>query len=94
MKVKWDDITSYSQNDKKREPSTWAFKAGAVTVVVTRYHGCPDQWFLRCDAFGFNLHQLMHKEINEAKWEALGIVWNRARVTEKVLGDALSWRHE
>lgn len=82
----WQDVTSYSQNDTAREPRSWEFGAGAVRVIVTRQHGIPGVWFLRCDGVGFACHTLTQAKIDDAKAEALGLVKNRLLVACRALG--------
>lgn len=70
----WEDETTYSQNDKKRIPSIFVFYAGKLRIVVHRHiHYPEDQWLLSCYGI-FDKYKLSHKDIKDAKNEALRIV--------------------
>lgn len=55
----WKDITSYSQGDRKRVPSTWQLRLTSDTrIVVMRDHRAdPDNWTMHCEPW-FNTKSL------------------------------------
>ena len=65
---KWEDVSSWSRDEKDRTPKTWQCRLGPMVLVVTRhvhYRG----WVMRSD---FDECQpLMSSEIEAAKNEAL-----------------------
>lgn len=68
----WVDITSYSQNDKVRTPKTWELRIQPMTqIIVTRLHGVPDLWFLKCYRLGIETVQLQSTDLEKAKQEAV-----------------------
>ena len=41
----WQDVTSYSQGDKKRLPNCWSVKVGHFKLsLVWNHRYCPDTW--------------------------------------------------
>lgn len=48
----WIDVTSYSRDDKQREPKTWEQRVGDLHVIVTRHIRHPGSWLIRCDQLG------------------------------------------
>jgi hypothetical protein len=67
----WKDATSYSRDDRKREPTIWETHVSGVEVMVHRhiYNG-PDTWLLSCRDVGIERRELRSKDIDAAKREA------------------------
>lgn len=68
----WKNITSYAQGQKDRTASTVEIRPAGYRIVVTRLHGLPGKWFLRCDAF--DSRGLKSETLEDAQTEAIGIV--------------------
>lgn len=50
--MEWKDISSFSQGQKDRTPTTFEAKFGKLRLVVTRHiHHEPTDWLIRCDPF-------------------------------------------
>ena len=76
----WNDITSYSRNNKERVPQTWELKRDSLRIRVSRHINYePDQWLLSCREFGIDNHLLKSKNIEEAKNEALVLLYYAAK---------------
>jgi len=73
MKHKWQDMTSYSRDDKDRIPRTFSIEGDHhLLVVVTRWiYGDPESWYLTCVRLGIDRHLMSNKKIDGAKHEAL-----------------------
>jgi len=48
-KSEWKDISSYSQSDKDRKPTTFERHVGKLRLVVTRHIHYPNKWVIRSD---------------------------------------------
>lgn len=70
--MQWKNITSYSQGQTDRTPTTVEMRPAGYRICVTRMHGIPGKWFLRCDAV--DGCELKSETLEEAQTEALGIV--------------------
>lgn len=74
-KPKWEDVSSYSQNDRERVPHTFEIRIADARVIVTRWvHGEPDRWYLICPEAGMSRDLLCNRDLGEAKKEALRLV--------------------
>ena len=74
MNHKWEDISSYSRNDKERIPSVWQIDIGGLSLCVHRHiHYPKDSWLFSCDLL-FDKYELDSKNIDEAKDEAINLV--------------------
>lgn len=82
----WNDVTTYSRDDKDKQPRVWHFDCGDLRVVVHRHiHYAPDAWLLTCSPF-FDKRELYAKDADHAKAEALALV----REKVKTLAEALA----
>ena len=67
----WKNISSYSQGEKDRTPTTFEFRAGRLRIVVTRHiHFPKDVWVASAEPF-FKLIELKNKDSEAARVEAL-----------------------
>ena len=71
--MNWEDTTSYSRGGD-REPRVWSLKCGKLSISVHRHiHYDKDVWLLSCDPF-YHLRQLITKDIEVAKTQAVELV--------------------
>jgi hypothetical protein len=87
VKPQWEDVSSFSQNDKERIPNCFAIRFGdrSLKLTVHRHiHYKPDQWLASCQPDLFRQKLLESKDIEEAKVEALHRL--KAMLTE-ITGD-------
>ena len=82
--LKWKDISSFSQGDKVRTPTTFEARIGPVRVVVTRRQKC-DGWYLNCDPW-HSLKPLGEMSADEAKRVAGRQIRSDARALMEALG--------
>ncbi|WP_341744698.1 hypothetical protein [Azonexus hydrophilus] len=76
----WKDVSSYSQDDKVREPRTFELRVAGTRLVVTRHiHHAPDAWVLNFSPFVEGL-EVGRGTAEEAKGAALEVV--RAKLNE------------
>lgn len=77
----WIDTTSYSRNDKKREPTTWNYRNDFISIYVVRGHRFnPDEWVFHCRELNINTQSLgLSKTVNieTAQQLALNIIRNK-----------------
>ena len=75
-KIEWKDITSYSQDDKVRIPTSFRVTYGNISITLTNNHiDYKGQWVFHCGVVGFNTKPLKKsKTLEEAKVEALDII--------------------
>lgn len=75
--MKWKDITSYSQGERRNgetpEPRSWEAKAGPFRIVVTRNRFAPGLWFMNWHGPRLD-RQLESADVESAKAEALRYV--------------------
>ena len=51
--LKWEDITSYSQNDELRTPKSFEAAVGAFALIVTRHRDySPETWLMHLSHAG------------------------------------------
>ena len=89
----WKDITSHSQGDKERVPSTWELRlTNDIRIVVLRTHRAdPDNWTMHCSPWFDTRNLALPSTVenrDEAQRRALRLV--RAKIWE--VYDALSAR--
>lgn len=84
-KIKWEDVTSYSR-EEKRIPRSWELKIDNHTrILVTRRHML-DGWFVLCFALGMSAeHKLKAEDIKDAKVEAFRLIAKHVRTLNKKL---------
>jgi hypothetical protein len=71
----WEDVTSFSKNDKDRTPKTWLMTlASGTRMVVTRHIDYPGKWIIRCDPY-IDMQVLRSDDIDKAKEEAIKMIW-------------------
>jgi len=79
----WHDTTSYSQGEVcgEVEPRTWTLTvAPDLTIKVHHYIGCGGQWFVSCHAVNISQCPLVNILIEDAKSEAVSIIFARLSV--------------
>lgn len=72
QKPLWKDITSYSQGEKERVPTTYEAVAGTLRIVITNghiYH--KGEWVAHIRPFGIDTKPLKAKTLDDAKAEAI-----------------------
>lgn len=70
----WVGKTNFSRGQQDKTPTTWDLQCGLIEIVVTRHiHYLPDTWVLRCAPF-WDTKELVAKDIEEAKAEAIQLV--------------------
>jgi hypothetical protein len=70
----WRDETTYSRDDKDRNPSIWNLYAGNLKITVHRHiHYAPDIWLLSCSDF-YDKYELPDKDVEKAKKRAISLV--------------------
>ena len=85
MAVKWQDVTSYSRDDKDRTPRTWRMDVCGISLSVTRRHGL-DGWYLICEPW-HSLRLLTSADADDAQAEAMELIGRRARELAKAFGE-------
>ena len=71
---KWEDVSTFSKNDKERKPKEFKKKVGSFTLTVHRHvHYPSDQWLLSCEPF-FSCKALASKKVVEAMTQANALV--------------------
>lgn len=68
----YKDITSYSRNDKEREPSILENKVGGVSFKVHKHIYYGDAWLLSCSELNIDKEELHTDDIEIAK--AIGLM--------------------
>ena len=83
MKAKWRDVTSYSRDDKDRDPSVWYLQlTSEVRISLVRKHRLStDSWCFHCAPW-FDTHSLNLQPTVENRDEATRMAV--ALVTAKV----------
>ena len=70
----WKDTTSYSRNDKTRQPTTYAARAGDLHITVTcghiYYRGV---WIMHCEPF-YREHILGVDTLEQAQAKAIELI--------------------
>ena len=81
----WNDVSSYSRDDKERKPTTFESKYGALRIVVTCGHiHYQPQWVMHCYALAIDTCALKKDSTKEeAQAEALDIVDERLTELKK-----------
>jgi len=75
----WKDTTSYSRDDKERNPTTFTTTTNTVKITVTCGHiNHRGVWVMHAHPFGINTKELKAKTLEDAKAEAIGIVKAKA----------------
>ena len=81
MMYAWSDTTSYSQSEKgERTPRAWTFTTPLLRVGVHRHIHQPGVWFVSCHQIDIDRRELISKDVDEARAEALAAV--RARLAD------------
>jgi hypothetical protein len=80
-KVVWKDATSYSRNQKERDPRVLKCMIGNIDVCVHR-HIYYEGWLLSSNHLQIDKMELGSIPLEEAKEKALHIVYNR--IGEKI----------
>jgi len=77
----WKDITSYSQGDKERKPTSFEAVSGDLRIVITSSHiSYKGDWVMHCRALGIDtLHMITCKTQDDAEKRAIRNV--RLKVT-------------
>lgn len=80
-KVEWKDESSYSRGTRgEKEPSVWQAVGAPSRISVHRHVDVDDTWFLSChDTPSINMRELVRKDIEGAKQEALDIVYQEMK---------------
>ena len=90
----WKDETKRDLGDKPRSVSSSSVRVVDVHVCVHRYTGYPpDCWFLTCEPF-FKMKELLNKDVEEAKVEALGLLAARLKITMHGVDDILNFEED
>lgn len=72
--MKWQDITTYSRDDKERKPTSFACRGPNLGIVVTCGHrDYPGQWVMHCSRLGIDTFLLEAKDLKSAKEEAVKV---------------------
>lgn len=90
MKIhgEWVDTTSYQRGDDKRVPSIWNFYAGRLRICVHRHiHYPKDQWLLTSEPF-YDKWELVSKDIEDAKQEAINLVDEQLHKTISIIRES------
>ena len=84
----WKDVSSYSQNDKKRIPSCWRIDVkDFISIKVHRHIYYENTWFLSCKELNLDMVDLMTDNVEQAKNQALILIEKRCTdLLEKVNG--------
>ena len=72
--MKWQDITSYSQNDTERKPRVLECIVGNIKFKVHKYVELGDFWFLTSSDIGVYMYELNTTDLEEAKAKAIKTV--------------------
>lgn len=84
----WKDVTSYSQGDKERKPTSFENVSGDLRICITcshiQYRG---EWVMNCKALGIDtLHMKTCKTQDDAEKRAI----HNVRLKLKKLTDSLN----
>lgn len=82
--MKWNDVSSYSRSEAKREPKSVEASAGGLKMVVTRHIHYPGKWVVSCAPF-FDTRELSSVELDAAKVEATNLVRAKLEAAVKAL---------
>lgn len=79
--LKWEDTSSYSQNDKEKIPHAYDIqpKDNSFRLCVHRLHGIPNIWFYSLDWVSVSKKELRAKTIVHAQAEAIELVRKRLK---------------
>jgi len=88
----WKDITSYSQGDKKRNPTTFEAKEGLLRIVITCGHiYYKPKWVMHCKIIEIDTHELKESVTKEqAEVEAIQVVTKRLNDLAKCAANLMS----
>lgn len=69
----WKDITSYSQGDKERKPTSFEAVSGELRIYITSGHiSYRGEWIMHCNAVGIDtLHMKTCKTQDDAEKRAI-----------------------
>lgn len=83
--AKWEDTTSYHQGERRGEakPRSWGLDLGCCKLVVTKYHGCGDEWHTYCLVQRGGPIGLGTEDLEEAKHKALQLAAEELRQYDK-----------
>ena len=76
--ILWQDQTSYSRDDKTREPRVWALKVRGLRISVSKHIHFEGGWVLDCQPW-FDVYDLHTTDSEQARRKALELV--RAELT-------------
>jgi len=78
---KWEDVTSYSQRDTVKRPSSFKITLSDVSLIISYKHmDCPNEWVYRIQPFDHFVTELDLKEYEDmerAKEKAMKILKER-----------------
>jgi hypothetical protein len=76
--MKWKNTTNYSQTERDRTPREWTIEpAKGLRIIIHHYLGCGDAWFVSCHGINLSQRQLQNIDVEDAKSEALSVVYSR-----------------
>lgn len=91
MAVQWEDVTSYSRNERGSgvQPRSWSAKFGQITLTVTRHiHYPQDVWLAYCGRL-FEHTPLASKVLSEAQCQAVAKLQSLLEESVKALNEAI-----
>ena len=76
--VEWQDTSTHSKDDKKRVPNSYSWQLAKLKVTIHRHiHYPKDQWLCSCYLLNIEKVELMNKDTDKAKQEALNLIKNK-----------------
>ena len=95
----WKDTTSYRRGERGTvEPSCWMASGVLVHIIVHRYHGCGDAWFVTCRQANIDAAGLEGPTLEAAKRQAIDAVRTKLRRladdADSITNAEVDWRGE
>lgn len=76
--VEWKDTSTHSKEDKEKIPNSYTWELYKLKLSIHRHIYYPkDQWLCSCYLLNIEKAELMNKDTEKAKQEALNIIKNK-----------------
>jgi len=80
MKLKWNDITSYSKGDKERTPKVLRTRIKNFEITIHRHIYYENTWLLTTDDFQIEKEDLYTDKFEEAETRAIDCILDKLRL--------------
>lgn len=84
MPLIWKDISSRSQGQVDKTPTTWEARFGDFRLVLTHHIAAPGRWVLKCDPI------FTHLPFADIDWDIEAVKADAASLIAKALRSSLS----